>query len=156
MSWFKRYDGWVYMTIVVVMFILGLGRLADANEYAAFNVMDLPPGHSTVIVCYPEGDDGETLVFHTDGKAARATNSTLWSGFVGKRVTLGDAWDATSHIGAIGYGTDRALFVLHIFDDKTKKRVARLFIDFQDPQVFLAGPKPTNEWVYLVWECTHG
>ncbi len=141
---------WLLLVLIALA-----SRLAAAQEHRVFDAMGLPPGDSTVIVCYSEEGDGEALVYHSDG-TYKATGTTLWSGNVGERVNLGQAWDATSHIGAIGYGTDRLMYVLHIFDNKTKERVARLFIDFQDPQVFLAGPEPTNEWVYLVWECTHG
>jgi hypothetical protein len=156
MYYVKAYAVGVGVALVLAVLALVTVGPANAEEYSAFNVMDLPPGDSAAIVCYPEGDDGETLVFTTSGKGHKATGTTLWQGFVGQRVNLGDVWDATSHVGAIAYGTDRLMYVLHIFDNKTKERVARLFIDFQEPQVFLAGPEPTNEWVYLVWECSRG
>ncbi len=147
----------IMVTVVsIVLVTLLWSAVASAEEYSVFNVMDLPPGDSATIVCEPEGDDGPTLTYRSNGIFARATGSTLWEGLVGERVKLADVWDATSHIGAIAYGTDRLMYVLHIYDNKTKEKVARLFIDFQDPQVFLAGPEPTNEWVYLMWNCTRG
>ena len=145
------------MKYAIMLFALAVlfARISGAEVYVAFNVFNLPPGDSVEIACYPEGDDGPTLVFHSSGHV-NATGTTLWQGFVGQEVKLGQAWDATSHIGAIEYGSDRLMYVLHIFDNTTKAKVARLFIDFQEPQVFLAGPEPTNEWVYLVWECNRG
>lgn len=154
----RRLDAVFYwlptMMLVIIVGLVLVGVYA-ANAQNVVNVMNLPPGDSAAIVCYPEGGDGPTLAYQTDGKYATAVGSTLWAGTIGRPVKLADVWDATSHIGAISYGKNRLMYVLHIFDNKTKKKVARLFIDFQEPEVFLTGPV-SNEWVYLTWECTHG
>ena len=140
---------------IIYAIILSLFIAGNANAQNVVNVMNLPPGDSAAIVCYPEGGDGPVLEYQTDGTYASASGSTLWAGTIGRPVKLGDAWDVNSHIGAISYGTDRLTYTLHLYDNKTKKKVARLFIDFQEPQVFMTGPI-SSEWIYLTWECTHG
>ena len=118
-----------------------------------YRVSELPPPSVKVITCDPEGHDGPVLTFSTDGNWDQATGAGLWHGLIGKEVVLGHVFDEQSHVGGISRGTDRLMFVLHIYDNVTKKRVGRLFIDFQESMMFLAAPE-TDEWIYRDWNCT--
>ena len=141
----------VYLAAVFASVMLAFP--AAAQELSP--VSELTPTDVRAITCDPGGHlDRPMLFFHTDGHWGKATGARLWFDLIGKEVVLGYAFDKQSHVGGIGYGTNRLMFVLHIYDNVTKERVSRLFVDFQIPMVFLAAPEPATE-IYRDWNCTH-